>query len=54
MVEKDDGSLVIPSVTPEHEGVYTISANNTADGEPETESIRLVIGKLLLVNIPEF
>ena len=43
--EDDDGSLVIPSVTPEHEGVYTISANNTGDEEPETESIRVVIGK---------
>ena len=45
MEEEDDGSLVIPAVTPEHEGVYTISANNTGDEEPETESIRVVIGK---------
>ena len=45
MEEEDDGSLAIPSVTPEHEGEYTISANNTGDEEPETESIRVVIGK---------
>ncbi|XP_063687572.1 uncharacterized protein LOC134820861 isoform X3 [Bolinopsis microptera] len=53
--EEDDGSLVIPVVTPEHEGVYTITANNTSDGEPETETLRLVIvgRRPEFVDVPE-
>ena len=49
--EDEDGSLVIPSVTPEHEGVYTITANNTADGDPQTETIRLEIGNFSTFSI---
>ena len=44
--QEEDGSLTIAGVGPEHEGVYTVYVNNTPEGEPQSETVQLVIGTI--------